>query len=233
MTILLLENDEATALRVLTMLRARGHGLHWSDEQHLRAPRPTGESYDVAIMGQSESDAAAFAQSAGWIALLRHHHPAIAVILLCGSGAAPERIAGLQAGADDCLPRHFDPDELAARIDALVRRLNHGHTGEDKPVTLRADDIEMDLLRREVTRAGRTIALMPQEFRILETLLRHRDRVVSKAMLLGAIEKEEGPPQSSLIETQISRLRTKLNRENGKDAIQTVRGAGYRIRIEA
>jgi two-component system OmpR family response regulator len=205
--------------------------LHWADERQALDMPLQGEGHDVAIMGQKEGDAASFARSGGRIAAMRRHRPAMAIVLL--GGGSDCRASGLRAGADDCLPRDFDPAELAASIDALARRTMAAEAGGHEPVTLRADDIEMDLLRREVTRAGRAIALMPQEFRILEHLLRHRDRVVSKAMLLSAIERGGSGAHASLIETQISRLRTKLNRETGKDAIETVRGAGYRIRIQA
>jgi two-component system OmpR family response regulator len=116
--------------------------------------------------------------------------------------------------------------ELVARCNALVRRSN-------PPVAttmLRVREIEMNLLRREVRRAGRSILLQPREFRMLEQLLRHSDRILTKTMLLESVWGFDFDPRTNVVETQISRLRAKLNAGFDDDAIETVRGTGYMIR---
>jgi two-component system OmpR family response regulator len=137
-----------------------------------------------------------------------------------------ERAAGLDAGADDCVSCPVALVELMARCKALLRRSN-------PPVAttmLSGRDIEMNLLRREVRRAGRSIHLQPREFRMLEQLLRNGDRIVTKTMLLETVWGFGFDPRTNVVETQISRLRAKLNAGFDDDAIETVRGAGYMIR---
>jgi len=145
------------------------------------------------------------------------------IIYLTTMSGIDDRVRGLEAGGDDYLVKPFAFEELLARIRVMTRRL--------APVGSRlcAGSIEMDLVQRTVTRHGRSIELLPQEFRLLEYLLRNADRAVTRRMLLENVWNIHFDPHTSVVESHISRLRTRLNAHGGGDAIQTVRGTGYRL----
>jgi two-component system OmpR family response regulator len=137
-----------------------------------------------------------------------------------------DRVEGLRAGGDDYLVKPFAFSELHARIEALVRR-----RGGDSPETrLRVADLEMDLLAREVTRAGEPIALQPREFRLLEYLMRHAGQVVTRTMLLESVWDYHFDPQTNVIDVHVSRLRAKIDKDRDRPLLHTVRGAGYVLR---
>ncbi|WP_313807386.1 response regulator transcription factor [Sphingobium sp.] len=148
------------------------------------------------------------------------------VLMLTALGRIEDRVDGLQAGADDYLVKPFAFSELAARIQALGRRL----TPAVVTTRLQANGVEMDLLTREVRREGKPILLQPREFRLLEELMRHAGEFVTRTMLLERIWDFHFDPQTKIVETHMSRLRTKLNEGFAQDAIETVRGVGYRMR---
>lgn len=148
------------------------------------------------------------------------------VLMLTALGRIEDRVDGLEAGADDYLVKPFAFSELAARIQALGRR-----TAPATVTTrLSAGGIEMDLLAREVRRDGKLVLLHPREFRLLEELIRHAGEFVTRTMLLERVWDFHFDPQTKIIETHMSRLRAKLNEGQQADAIETVRGVGYRIR---
>jgi len=151
------------------------------------------------------------------------------VLLLTALGRIQDRVDGLEAGADDYLVKPFAFTELAARVNALARR--RPMTAE--PASLEHRDISMDLLRRQVVRDGRPILLQPREFRLLEELMRESGRVVTRTMLLERVWDYHFDPRTNIVETHISRLRSKLNEPGQSDAIDTVRGAGYRMAGDA
>jgi two-component system OmpR family response regulator len=135
-------------------------------------------------------------------------------------------VRGLDSGADDYLVKPFAFAELLARINALARRPPLAEAA----TVLRAGDLEMDLLKRSVLRAGRPVELQPREFQLLEFLLRNADRVVTRTMLLEAVWDFHFDPRTNIVETHISRLRSKLSGDGAPDLIHTVRGAGYVLR---
>jgi two-component system, OmpR family, response regulator len=129
----------------------------------------------------------------------------------------------LEAGGDDYLIKPFAFEELLARIRVMTRRLAPPSS------KLYAGSIEMDLVQRSVKRGGHAIELLPQEFRLLEYLVRNVDRAVTRKMLLENVWNIHFDPHTSVVESHISRLRTRLNAFCDVDAIQTVRGIGYRL----
>lgn len=148
------------------------------------------------------------------------------VIYLTTMTGINERVEGLDAGADDYLSKPFAFPELLARVRVLVRR----KIAPQAPATkIIAGDIELDLLKRTVRRAGRLIALMPQEFLLLEYLVRNANRVVTRAMLLQNVWDIHLDPQTSVVESNISRLRAKVNEGYAADPIQTIRNVGYKL----
>jgi two-component system OmpR family response regulator len=156
---------------------------------------------------------------------LRAAHVETPAIFLTSLGGIGDRIEGLKAGGDDYLVKPFAFGELSARVAALGRRppLREAET------TLHAGDLEMDLIRRRVTRAGCEIDLLPREFALLEQLLRNKGRVQTRTMLLESVWDIHFDPQTNVVETHISRLRAKVDKPFDRELITTVRGAGYRI----
>ncbi|MDP9065742.1 MAG: response regulator transcription factor, partial [Pseudomonadota bacterium] len=145
------------------------------------------------------------------------------VIYLTTMGGIDDRVQGLEAGGDDYLVKPFAFAELLARIRVMTRRSAHS-----SPILL-AGAIEMDLVQRTVTRDGRRVELAPQEFRLLEYMLRNVDRVVTRRMLLENVWEIHFDPGTSVVESHVSRLRAKINEGFEVDAIQTVRSIGYRL----
>ena len=151
------------------------------------------------------------------------------VLFLTTMGGIDDRVEGLNAGGDDYLVKPFAFSELLARINALARRPALTAT----ETTLRVADLEIDLLKRSVTRNGCVIELQPREFKLLECLMRHEERVVTRTMLLEQVWDFHFDPKTNIVETHISRLRAKVDRGFEAELIQTVRGSGYSLRAPA
>ena len=147
------------------------------------------------------------------------------VIMLTAMSAVDERVKGLRAGADDYLVKPFSFQELLARVEALLRRPQD--TQEAAMLTCR--DLEMDLMRRKVTRAGREISLTPREFQILEFFLRRKNRVITRTMLLEGVWDYHFDPNTNIVDVHISKLRRQIDEGAEVPLITTVRGAGYMI----
>jgi two-component system OmpR family response regulator len=145
------------------------------------------------------------------------------VLLLTALGGIDDRVEGLEAGSDDYLVKPFAFAELLARVNALARR----PPPLDVQTALRVADLEMNLLRRSVTRGGQRIELQPREFQLLEYLMRHAGKVVTRTMLLEAVWDFHFDPNTNIVETHISRLRSKVDRGHAHELIHTVRGSGY------
>jgi two-component system OmpR family response regulator len=148
------------------------------------------------------------------------------MLILSALGEVDSRVEGLRAGGDDYLTKPFAFSELLARIEALARRAKPHPEAE---TTLRVADLELNLLARTATRAGRSIDLQPREFRLLEYLMRHAGQVVTRTMLLEQVWDYNFDPQTNVIDVHVSRLRAKLDKGFDTHLIHTVRGAGYMI----
>jgi two-component system OmpR family response regulator len=148
------------------------------------------------------------------------------VLLLTALGGIDDRVEGLEAGGDDYLVKPFAFAELLARVNALARR----PPPLEVQTTLRVADLEMNLLRRTVTRGGKRIELQPREFQLLEYLMRHAGKVVTRTMLLEAVWEFHFDPKTNIVETHVSRLRSKVDRNQTAELIHTLRGAGYSLR---
>ena len=147
------------------------------------------------------------------------------IIMLTARDSVDDKLKGFQAGADDYLVKPFAFGELSARIAALARRPR----ATQEETVLRAGDLEMDLMRRRVARAGQVIDLLPREFALLEHLLRRKGRVQTRTMLLEAVWDISFDPQTNVVETHVSRLRAKIDKPFETELIKTVRGAGYML----
>jgi len=149
------------------------------------------------------------------------------VLVLTARDAVADRVTGLDLGADDYLVKPFAFSELAARVKALGRR---PRATAATTTVLRVADLELDLIKRTVRRAGQPIALQPREFRLLEYLMRHAGEVVTRTMLLENVWDYHFDPRTNIVESHLSRLRTKVEKGFAPELIHTLRGAGYCLR---
>jgi two-component system copper resistance phosphate regulon response regulator CusR len=152
---------------------------------------------------------------------IRARKPSIPVIVLTAKDSLDDRVAGLDAGADDYMTKPFALVELSARVRALLRR------GAPRETILRVADLEMDTIRRTVRRAGTTVSLRPKEYALLEFLLRHSDRPVTKSFIVEHVWDIHFDSVSNVVEVHISSLRNKIDRGFSPPLIHTVRGVGY------
>jgi two-component system, OmpR family, response regulator len=222
MKMLLIEDDAATARHIVKSLRQHGHVIDHAANGRDGLFLAAGEPYDVMIVDRMLPGLDGLAI----VKTIRGAGIKTPVLFLTTLGGIDDRVEGLEAGGDDYLVKPFAFAELLARINALARRppMSGGDT------TLRVADLEMDLLKRTVVRAGRPLELQPQEFRLLEYMVRNAGRVVTRTMLLENVWEFHFDPQTSVVETHISRLRSKLDRGFGTELIHTVRGSGYCLR---
>jgi two-component system OmpR family response regulator len=156
---------------------------------------------------------------------LRTEGDSTPVLFLSALGEINDRVAGLRAGGDDYLVKPYAFAELIARVEALSRRRETGQL----QTLLKVGDLEMDLIGREVRRAGKELDLQPREFQLLEFLMRHAGQAVTRTMLLEKVWEYHFDPQTNVIDVHISRLRSKIDRGFDRPMLQTVRGAGYRL----
>ena len=147
------------------------------------------------------------------------------ILFLTAIGGIDDRVAGLQAGADDYLVKPFAFAELLARVQALARR----PPPAAEKTSLRVGDLELDLIRRDARRGGRTIDLLPKEFTLLELLMRHEGRVVTRTMLLEQVWDFHFDPKTSVVETHVSRLRAKIDKPFATALLHTIKTVGYSL----
>ncbi|HZZ24778.1 MAG TPA: response regulator transcription factor [Roseiarcus sp.] len=225
MKVLLIEDDGETSAYVARGLREQGHVVDLAATGRDGLFLAADGGHDVLIVDRMLPglDGVSLVRS------LRETGIRTPVLFLTALAGVGDRVRGLEAGGDDYLVKPFAFAELIARIHALARRPPLSET----PTALRIDDLEMDLLRRAVVRDGRPIELQPREFQLLEFLMRNTDRIVTRTMLLEAIWSFHFDPKTNIVETHVSRLRSKLSQYGGRELIQTVRGAGYVIRAPA
>jgi two-component system OmpR family response regulator len=187
--------------------------------QALDAVRPAALVVDLPLPGQHGRDSFAVVEA------LRAAGARVPVIILSALGHADERVRGRRAGADVFLTKPLAPLELVMQ----VRELLGTRTEVTRPAMLHCGDLSMQLETRSVTRAGRTIDLKPDEFRMLEQLLRHKDQVVTRRMLLETVWDYRFDPHNSLIDVHVSRLRRKIDAGFASPLLHTRRGVGYKL----
>jgi two-component system OmpR family response regulator len=224
MRVLLIEDDRQTADYLRKALGEVGAVTDYAADGREGLLLAAGGDYDALILDR-------MLPSLDGLAILRTLRASgnqTPVLILSALGEVDDRVEGLRAGGDDYLVKPFAFSELHARLEALLRR----GSGEAPETRLRVGDLEMDLLKREVLRAGRPIQLQPREFRLLEYLMRHAGQVVTRTMLLEQVWDYHFDPQTNVIDVHISRLRGKIDRDFDTALLQTVRGAGYMIQAQ-
>lgn len=219
MRVLLVEDDCKIASFIIKGLKAEGfavdHENNGEDGLHMALTEP----YDAAVIDimLPQLDGLRLIES------MRRENLKTPIIILSARGEVGDRVKGLHTGADDYLTKPFAFSELLARLQALIRRSSDAA----EPTKLTVADISMNLISREVVRAGQKIDLQPLEFSLLEYLLRNAGRVVSKTMIMEHVWDYYFDPQTNVVESRIYKLREKIDKGFPTKMIHTVRGVGY------
>ena len=220
MRILVIEDDPKIASFIVNGLKQSGFAVdHCSDGEDGLA-RAQAISYDVAVVDIMLPKL----DGLSVIRELRTKNVRTPVLILSAKATVDDRVRGLQSGGDDYLTKPFAFSELLARVQALIRRA----TQTPEPTRLTVGDLTMDLLKREVHRAEEKIELQPREFALLEYLMRHSTRPVTKTMILEHIFDYSFDPQTNVVDVLVHRLRSKVDK--GRAMIHTIRGVGYVLR---
>jgi two-component system OmpR family response regulator len=222
MKILLVEDDAETASYVAAGLREYGHVVdHAATGPGGLQLATGGQPHDVLIIDRMLPGLDGLAI----VKAVRSAGLRAPILLLTTMDGIDDRVEGLESGADDYLIKPFAFAELLARTNALARR--PANTVE---TILRVADLEMDLVKRTVTRGARKIVLQPREFQLLEYFMRNAGRVVTRTMLLEHVWDFHFDPRTNIVETHVSRLRGKVDRDFNVELIHTIRGSGYSLR---
>ncbi len=223
MRILVVEDDEIAAEYVRKGLMEAGHVVDLAVDGELGLEMAKAADYDALILDRMLPKR----DGLSLLSALREDGDTTPVLILSALGEVDHRVEGLRAGGDDYLAKPYSFTELLARVEAISRRVD-----PSAAVTkLKAGDLEMDLLARTVKREGQKILLQPREFRLLECLMRHAGKVVTRTMLLEKVWDYHFDPQTNVIDVHISRLRAKIDKEFDMPMLHTVRGAGYRLQV--
>lgn len=221
MNVLLLEDDQKTGSFIKRGLTVLGHVVDWSDDGRGGVEKALEVRYDVLIIDRMLPGQSGLAI----IETLRAQGSNTPILILTALSAVEERVEGLEAGADDYLGKPFAFSELLARVRALHRRsTNRDDVNRDQ---VNISDLNVDLRNRQVTRAGRRLDLTPQEYRLLEFLVRRAGQTVTRTMLLEGLWNYDFDTRTNIIDAHISRLRAKIDRGFDKPLLHTLRGVGY------
>ena len=221
---LIIEDDSLNANYIADGLREQGAQVTVCGDGVQGIALAVGEQWDVIILDRmlpDEFDGLQILQT------LRAIGKTTPVLVLSALSATDERVRGLKAGCDDYLTKPFAFSELSARLEALMRRAQ-----VPAPVReMKLADLRINLMTRSAERGGQALALQPREFRLLEYLLRHKEQVVTRTMMLEGVWDYHFDPGTNVIDVHVSRLRKKLDEGFARPLLHTVRGAGYRLGV--
>ena len=220
MRILVVEDDKKIASFVVNGLKQSGFAVDHAGDGEDGLFRAQTIAYDAAVIDIMLPKL----DGLGLIQRLRAESIRIPVLILSAKATVDDRVSGLQAGGDDYLNKPFAFSELLARVQALIRRA----TQTPEPTRLAVGDLTLDLLSRDVHRGGEKIELQPREFALLEYMMRHANRPVTKTMILEHIFDYSFDPQTNVVDVLVHRLRAKVDKD--KAMIHTIRGVGYVLR---
>ena len=219
--VLLVEDDAPIATEIADDLRARGYEVVWVQDGAHALTEASSRQFGLLIMDRMLPD------MDGLIIIerLREQGVAVPVLVLSALAAVNERVRGLKAGGDDYLTKPFAFEELAARVDALLRR-----PLETRETVLRSGGFELDLIDRVARRNGKPLDILPREFRLLEYLMRRPGQVVTRTMLLEDVWHYRFVPQTNLVDVHVGRLRRKIDAPGTASMIESVKGSGFLFR---
>jgi two-component system OmpR family response regulator len=219
MRILVIEDDSKIAAFVVNGLKQNGFAVDHAAEGELGLAMAASITYDTIVLDimLPKLDGLSLLRE------LRQEKIRTPVLILSAKASVDDRVKGLQAGGDDYLTKPFAFTELLARVQALIRRATH----VVEPSTLSAAGLTLDLLSREVTRGARKIELQSREFALLELLMRHPGRAVTKTMIMEHVWDYSFDPQTNVVDVLVHRLRSKVDKDFDVKLIHTIRGVGY------
>jgi two-component system OmpR family response regulator len=225
MRVLLIEDDVKIASFVTKGLQAAGFAVDHAGDGDSGLDLALVEPYDVIVVDLMlpKRDGLSI------IRQLRREKINTPVIILSAKDSVDDRVRGLETGSDDYLPKPFAFAELLARVQALMRRAS----GTSEATRLTVGELSLDLVTREVMRAGRRIELQPLEYSLLAYLMRNTGKVVSKTMIMEHVWHYNFDPQTNVVEARVCRLRDKIDKGFESKLLQTVRGVGYVLRQDA
>jgi two-component system OmpR family response regulator len=219
--VLTIEDDEITANGIAEELRERGFVVDWVDNGRDGLARAMSDEYDIITLDRMLPGVDGLTV----VSTMRSVGVYTPVLMLSALSDVDERIRGLRAGGDDYLTKPFNLAEMSARLEVLLRRQQA--PAVQKATTLRAGPLELDLIARTVKRGNEEIVLLPTEYRVLEFMMRHAGRTITRTMLFEEVWGYHFDPGSKLIDVHIGRLRKKIDSVDATTLIQTVRGIGY------
>ncbi len=220
MRILVVEDNPRMAAAIRQGLREHGYSVDIAQNGFEGEEMATTEPYDILILDVMLPDR----DGVDLCRNLRRRKVSTSVLMLTALSATPDKVAGLDAGADDYLTKPFEFEELLARIRALMRR---GQASE--AARLSYDGLEMDLLKRSVQRDGQKVKLSAKEFALLEFFVRNAERVIDRMTIAQKVWDINYEPSSNVIDVYVSALRKKIDKDYGRPLIHTVVGMGYRF----
>jgi two-component system, OmpR family, response regulator len=222
MRILVIEDDRDAADYLVKAFREVGHVADAANNGDDGLAMAGDGQYDILIVDRMLPKRDGLAV----IGALRDKGVETPALILSALGQVDDRVKGLRAGGDDYLPKPYSFTELLARVEVLARR----RVGRNEETLLRVGNLELDRLSHSVRRGDDEIVLQPREFRLLEYLMKHAGKVVTRTMLLENVWDYHFDPQTNVIDVHISRLRSKIDKGFSQPLLHTVRGAGYMIR---
>lgn len=219
--ILVIEDDDVTANEIAAELASQGIDADRVADGREGLARAADPCYDAITLDLMLPGMDGLSVIAG----LRAQGIATPVLMISALCDVDERVRGLRAGGDDYLTKPFAPDEMLARVEALLRR----HRQQAQQTLLRVADLELDLVRHAARRGNEQLSLLPTEFKLLEFLMRHTGRVLTRSMIFEDVWGYRFDPGTNLIDVHIGRLRKKIDMAGHTPLIHTVRGSGYRL----
>src|SRR5471030_1307959 len=220
--ILTIEDDAVTAREIVAELSNHGLEVDWVDNGREGLARAVSGDYDLITLDRMlpELDGLAI------VTTLRTMGVATPILMISALSDVDERVRGLRAGGDDYLTKPFASDEMAARVEVLLRRKSPAREFE---TSLRVADLELNLMTREASRADQLLSLLPTEYKLLEFLMRNTGQILSRMMIFEEVWGYHFDPGTNLIDVHIGRLRKKIDSQGLAPLIRTVRGSGYVI----
>ena len=219
--ILTIEDDETTAREIVAELSQHGFEVDWVKDGKAGLDRALGGHYDLITLDRMLPTLDGLAI----VTALREQHVDTPVLMISALSDVDERIDGLRAGGDDYLVKPFASEEMAARVEVLLRRRNR----PGRQTHLRVADLELDLVARQARRGDSVLDLLPTEFRLLEYLMRNSGQIITRTMLFESVWGYHFDPGTNIIDVHIGRLRRKVDVPGLSPLIHTVRGSGYTL----
>lgn len=221
--VLTIEDDAATAREIATELRSHGFEVDTAADGQRGLQKVRAGGYDVLTVDRMLPDMDGLTV----VNAVRSMRIELPILMISALSDVDERVRSLRAGGDDYLTKPFAPEEMAARVEVLLRRRAPGSA---EPRNLQVADLTLDLLQRVATRGGRAIELLPTEFKILAVLMRNAGQILTRTMIFEAVWNYHFDPGTNIIDVHLGRLRRKIDPPGMPPLIHTVRGSGYVLR---